>query len=442
MPWTAWTGLPRTSVRTSTESNATVHPHSGQEIAAKTCPVKALKDIRVVDFTKVLAGPLCTQYLGDLGADVIKVEPLEHGDDTRRWPPFRQDEGVIFLSTNRSKRSIALNLKSSEGARIRDRLIASADIVLESFGPGVAERLGLNFKSIQQSNPRAICCSFSGYGSSGPMRKGKGFDLILQAFSGMLSMTGEPGGSPSRSPFSPVDQTTGLHALAGILAALIQRQKTGKGQHIEASLFDTATALLAYPLQGYWLHGKEPEKPGSSHESLCPYQAFETADRPIILGIANDALWRAFCRVAGIEKLTDDPRFQTNANRVENRQETVSIVRGLLLEKGRDAWLETLNAAGIPCSPVHSLGEASAHPHTGQSGMVFEYTDTNTGSEPLKGVAYPLKFDGRRPAVERRPPRLGEHSREVLEELGFGPEEHDGFETSGVIHQPIGEHGS
>ena len=413
-------------------------PHGCPETTVETQPMKALAEIRVVDFTKVLAGPLCTQCLGELGADVIKVEPLEHGDDTRRWPPFREEEGVIFLSTNRSKRSIAVNLKTPDGARIRDRLIASADVVLESFGPGVAERLGLDFKSIQQCNPKAVCCSFSGYGSSGPMRKGKGFDLILQAFSGMLSMTGEPGGSPSRSPFSPVDQTTGLHALAGILAALIQRQKTGKGQHIEASLFDTATALLSYPLQGYWLHGREPEKPGSSHESLCPYQAFETADRPIILGIANDALWRAFCRLAGVEELIDEPRFQTNADRVEHRQDTCAIVQNLLLKKGRDTWLESLNAAGIPCSPVHSLGEASAHPHTAQSGMVFDYADTDTGGGPLKGVAYPLKFDGSRPAVERRPPQLGEHSQEVLEELGFASEEVDGFETAGVIRRPGG----
>jgi crotonobetainyl-CoA:carnitine CoA-transferase CaiB-like acyl-CoA transferase len=397
-------------------------------------PITALEGVRVLDFSKVLAGPLCAQYLGDMGADVVKVEPVDHGDDTRRWPPFRPDgAGTIFLSANRNKRSLALDLKSPAGRALCARLVARADVVIESFGPGVAERLGLGWDTVHALNPRTVLASISGYGSTGPMRTGKGYDLILQAFSGMLSITGERGGPAVRSPFSPVDQGTGLHALAGILAALLERARTGVGRHVEASLFDTSVGFLAYFLQGFWERGTEPEKPGSGHESLCPYEAFATADKPLILGVANDALWHRFCAVAECMPLRDDPRFATNAARVAHREETVGHVREIMRRRTRADWLDRLGDAGIPCSPVHSLGELSAHPHTRAVEMIFDYASMHGETSPLPGVAQPLRFDGVRPAARRRPPALGEHSRDVLSEIGCDDAEFARLVADGVV---------
>ena len=388
---------------------------------------KTLAGIRVLDFSKVLAGPLCAQYLGDMGADVVKVEPAVAGDDTRHYPPFRRSgddaDGTVYLSANRNKRSLAVDLKSEAGRAICHRLALTADVVLESFGPGVAERLGIDHTTLRALNPRLIHCSISGYGGVGPMKEGKGYDAVLQAFSGMISITGERGGDWVRSPFSPVDQATGMHALTGILAALLERAKTGKGLHVEANLFDTSVAFLGYILQGYWENGREPEKPGSAHDSLCPYEVFATRDKPMLLGVANDALWRKFCAVANAPALSADPRFASNALRVAHRGETVDAVKQMLLTRDRDDWVSALSAAGIPCSPVHTLGEMAVHPHTIASGMLQQYQHPAYGA--LTAVSQPLKFDGARSAIQRAPPLLGEHSREILMEAGYTPAELD-----------------
>lgn len=383
-----------------------------------------LQGLRVLDLSKVLAGPLCTQYLGDMGADVIKIEaPL--GDETRSWPPFRSAGetrvGAIFLSANRNKRSVAVDLASAAGREVVHKLAQQVDVVVSSFGPGVAAKLGVDAKTLRALNPRLICCDISGYGSIGPMHQGKGYDLILQAFCGMLAITGEREGPPVRSPFSPVDQATGLHALVGILAALRARDATGQGCTVEASLFDSATGFLSYFLQNYWERGTEPERPGSGHESLCPYQAFETADRPLILGVANDGLWQRFCKLAGLEHVRDDPRFATNAARVQHRAGTVALVAEALRQRGRAEWLQLLDSAGIPCAPLHSLGELSAHPHTAASGMVVEHEHPHLG--PLRTVPQPLRFDGERMPQRRPVPMLGEHTAEVLRELGFSADQ-------------------
>ena len=394
-----------------------------------------LTGIRVLDLSKVLAGPMCAQYLGDMGADVIKVEALNLGDDTRYMPPFReagQDRaGAIFLSANRNKRSLAIDMGSETGRAIIHRLAKDADIAISSFGPGVAAKLGVDAGTLRACNPRLICCEISGFGSVGPMRQGKGYDVILQAFTGMLSITGEPGGAPVRSPFAPVDQGTGLHALSGILAALYRRERTGMGCTIEASLFDTATGFLGAFLQNYWERGTEPEKAGSGHESLCPYQVFETADKPLILGVANDALWQKFCTLADLDHLRDDPRFRTNADRVRNRSETVALLAASLATKTRDVWLPALDAAGIPVSPVNTLGELSGHAHTTESGMKFDYQHPALG--PLHGIAQPLRFDGERTALRQYPPMHGEHSHDILRELGYGVDEIKSLVASGTL---------
>ena len=393
--------------------------------------VTPLSGLRVLDFTKVLAGPLCTQYLGDMGADVIKVESRDGGDDTRRWPPFAGADGTIFLSVNRNKRSIAIDLKSSAGRDIVQRLARDADVVIESFGPGVAARLQIDFETLRAQNSRLIYSSISGYGTVGPLREGKGYDVVLQAFSGMLSVTGEAGGPPVRSPYSPVDQGTGLHALIGILAALIERARSGQGMKVEASLFDTSLAFLGYFLQGFWQRGAEPMRVGSGHESLCPYQVFETANKPIILGVANDSLWRTFCKVAGEEGLATRPGFATNTERVQRREATVALVDNIMRKRTREQWLEELGAAGVPCSPVHNLAEMCSHPHTQASGMIMQYTQPARG--PLQGVAQPLRFNGQRQRLRKAPPQLGEHTREILAEVGFNAAEIEALIAAEVV---------
>ena len=384
-----------------------------------------LADIRVLDLSKILAGPLCTQYLADLGADVIKVEPAS-GDDTRVWPPFEDGVGTIFLAVNRNKRGIAIDLRKPEGLALCHRLARDADVVVESFGPGVAERLGIGFEALCAINPRLVYASISGYGTQGPMKGEKGYDLIAQAFTGMLALTGQPGGEAARSPFSPVDQATGYHAVIGIMAALMQRERTGAGIKMEVSLFDSAVGLLGYFLQSYWQRGVEPERPGSGHESLCPYQAFETADKPIILGVANDSLWQAFCRLAGEPALAKDPRFATGADRVANRATIVPLVANILRHRTRSEWLAQLAEHGIPSSPLNSLGELSRHPHTEASGMILH-------DDEFRAVAAPLRAGGRRLDLKRRPPRIGEHSREILAEAGFDTAAAEQLISDGVV---------
>ena len=402
-----------------------------------------LAGLKVLDLSKVLAGPLCAQFLGDMGADVIKVEPPDPGDETRHWPPFRRSAagagtstgtGTVFLSANRNKRSVAINLRRPAGRAVVHRLAAQSDVVIESFGPGVAAKLGVDAATLCALNPRLIHCSISGYGSVGPMREGKGYDVILQAFCGMLSLTGERGGPPVRSPFSPVDQATGMHALTGILAKLFERGRTGAGGTVEAALFDSATSFLAYFLQGYWERGTEPEKPGSGHESLCPYEAFATADQPLILGVANDGLWRAFCQVAGLEAEMNQPRFSTNAARVTHRAETVALVKQVLARQPRDHWLDVLGNRGIPCSPLHTLGELSDHPHTAASGMILHYDDPDLGA--LRGVAQPLRLDGQRTQLRHAPPALGGGTHDVLAEAGYTEQQIRELADAGAVAVP------
>lgn len=301
------------------------------------------------------------------------------------------------------------------------------------MGPYTVDHNRLAHDVAQKINPRAVYCSISGYGSQGPMREGKGYDLIAQAFTGMLSVTGEPEGPPVRSPFSPVDQGTGTNAAIGILAALLQRAQTGQGMRVEASLFDTAVGFLGYFLQGFWQRGTEPLRPGSGHESLCPYQVFEAKDRPLILGVANDNLWRSFCEVAGVPELASDPRFRSGADRVQNRKETVAIVAELMRQHTRDEWMVLLEARGIPCSPVHSLGELSAHPHTQASGMLLGYR-TSEGRE-LKAVATPLRLDGARLPLHSPPPALGQDTTAVLQDLGYTAEQIHDLLACGTVSQ-------
>ncbi|MDN3565767.1 CoA transferase [Paeniroseomonas aquatica] len=394
--------------------------------------MQPLTGLRVLDFSKVLAGPLCGQWLGDMGAEVVKIESPDGGDDTRGWPPFvGGQEGAVYLSANRNKRSLALDLKTAEGQAVAQRMAAQADVLIESYATGVAERLGIGAGPLRAASPRLIYCSISGFGRTGPLQGGLGYDVILQAFSGIMAMTGERGGGPVRSPFSPIDQSTGMNAYSGILAALLERHRTGQGCRLEVSLFETAAALLGYNAQIFWEKGAVPEKFGSGHESLCPYQAFEAVDGPVLIGIANDNLWRKFCTGLDRPDLAEDPRFRTNADRVARFAETVALVQAIVATRTAAAWVAFCGDIGIPCAAVNTLAEMLAHPHTAARGIVLDYEHPTLG--PLKTMAQPIQFDARPRRVGTPPPRLGEHSAEVLASYGYAPAEVAALRAAGVL---------
>lgn len=389
-----------------------------------TASNKPLTGIRVLDFSRILAGPLCTQYLADMGADVIKVEDTRTGDDTRAWPPFAGPGlGAVYMSVNRGKRSIALDLKTDGGREIAHLLTREADIAIESFGSGVAERLRIDEATLRAINPDLIYCSISGFGRSGPMKDAPGYDVILQAFCGVMALTGDEGGPYIRSPISPIDQTTGMHALSGILAALFARGRGGGGRRVDTNLFDTALGLQAYNLQSFWIRGSEPVRSGSSHEGLCPYQAFKAADGPIMIGVANDGLWRRFCEVAGLDHIRDDPRFATNPARVANRAETVALVQEAIARRPVAWWFEKLSAIRVPCAPINNLQGLMDEAQTAASGMVLELDKGPDGTQPLRGMAQPVTFDDMPRDAGLPPPGHGQHGREILAELGLGARE-------------------
>lgn len=391
----------------------------------------ALDGVRVLDLSAVLAGPLCTQYLADLGAEVIKVESPRGGDETRGWAPTRDGLSTAFLASNRNKKSVALDLKTAEGRAVVHRLAQRSDVVVESSSMGVSERLGTDDATLRALNPGLVYCSISGYGRTGPMAADRGYDMVLQAFTGMMALTGEPGGGPVRSAFSPIDQTTGLNAVIGILAGLLRHGRTGEGTSFEVSLFETAAGLLGYHLQKYWETGVLPARVGSGHESLCPYQAFATADLPLLLGVANDTTWRRFCAAAGLTELVDDPRFATNMDRVEHFEETVVLVQAALEREPRAAWLERLTPAGVPCSPLNTIEELSSGDHAAARGIILGYEHPVLGAQ--RAVGLPIQFDGAPRTIGGPPPSLGEHTAAVLAELGYDRREIEALRAAGVV---------
>ena len=394
-------------------------------------PMRPLAGRRVLDLSKVIAGPLCTQYLGDLGAEILKIETPEGGDDTRRWPPLHDETGAVFLSMNRAKRSIALDLKSQAGRDIIRKLAKSADIVVESFAPDVKTRLGVDYETLSSENPGLIYCSISGFGQTGPLRTALGYDNILQAFTGLMAMNGEKEGGPTRVPISPIDQVTGLNAAIGIQAALLNRFATGEGASLEVSLFETAVGMLGFTLQTYWEQGVVPQRIGSAHQSICPYQVFETADKPVLIGIANDRLWQRFCRANGREDLATDPRFRTNVDRVAHFAETVGIVQDIVRRHSCDHWVTSLNAVDVPCTPVNTIKDLLEHEHTAARGIILEYQDPALGA--MKAVGMPIMFNGVARSVGAAPPALGQHTEEMLLELGYSRAEIAALEQAGQI---------
>jgi crotonobetainyl-CoA:carnitine CoA-transferase CaiB-like acyl-CoA transferase len=377
-----------------------------------------LDDVRVVDLTNNVAGPFASLILADLGAKVMKIERPNGGDDTRTWgPPFWESHSAMFLAINRNKESVALDLKAPRGRDLLFELIASADVLLVNLTPAALRRLGLSYESARTVREDLIYCEISGYGPVGPLAELPAYDAMMQAFGGLMSLTGEPGGAPSRVPVSVLDQGSGMWAATSILAALRRRERTGAGAHIQTSLLQTALMWLPAQITGYLADGIVPGRNGSGIPGIVPYQAFPTSDGHILIAAGNDGLFRKLCDVLDRPDLVGDPRYSTNPARVRNRQELVEILSAALSSHPVAHWLPRLETLGVPASAIHTVAEVVDHPQVRALGAV------QPGKHPdipdFRFVSLPTMFDGQLPAMEKPPPLLGEHTAEVLAELGY-----------------------
>ena len=382
-----------------------------------------LEGVRVLDLTRALAGPYCTMMLGDLGADVIKVERPGRGDDSRGWgPPFAGEpygpypgESAYFIAVNRNKRSLTANLKSPEGQEVMRRLAGVSDVLVENFRAGVLDRMGLGYEEMHGLNPRLVYCSISGYGRTGPYAERPGYDVIIQAEGGMMSITGPEEGPPSRVGVPIVDITAGMFAATAVLAALRARDLTGEGQLVDVSLLDTQVALLANVASNYLVGGAEPRRLGNAHPNIAPYEAFPARDRWFALAAANERQWAVLCDVIGRPELKDDPRFATNGARVSNRPELVTVLNDVFAARDADEWLPDLREAGLPCGPINTVPDVFDHPQAQARDLALETEHPTAG--PVRLTGFPYKLSQTPAEVRQPPPLLGQHTEEVLTEL-------------------------
>jgi crotonobetainyl-CoA:carnitine CoA-transferase CaiB-like acyl-CoA transferase len=395
--------------------------------------MEPLAGIRVIDLTRILAGPYCTMALADAGADVIKVEEPQKGDDTRGWgPPFVEGESTYFLSVNRGKRSLTLNLKHEEARRILGRLVEDADVLVENFRPGTLDRLGFSYAEVRKRNRRLVYASVSGYGPDGPWGGKPGYDAIAQGEGGIMSITGVPEGPPTRVGASIADVTAGMTAFQGILLALIRRQTTGEGGQVDVSLLESLLAPLSYHASAYLLAGEVPGRLGNRHPSLAPYETFEAADGYVIVGVGNDSLWRTFCEAIDQKELAADPSFEKNAQRVRNYDALRSRLTPLLRARPVAEWLRRLEAAGIPCGRVRTVAEALDSEQVEARGLLLEVAHPTVGTG--RYIGSPIHLTGASRGSRRPPPLLGQHTQEVLaERLGMSAHEVENLRRQGVV---------
>jgi crotonobetainyl-CoA:carnitine CoA-transferase CaiB-like acyl-CoA transferase len=393
--------------------------------------MQPLDDLTVVDFTRALAGPYCTMMLGDLGARVLKVETPEGGDDTRGWgPPFLDGESAYFMSINRNKQSVTLNLKHRLGRDLALRLLEGSDVLVENFRPGTMDRLGLGYAAVREREPRIVYCSISGFGQTGPYRERPAYDLIVQGMGGIMGITGEPDGAPMRVGVAIADICAGMFAAYAILAALRARERTGRGQWIDASMLDGQVAWMTYMAANYFATGENPPRVGSAHLNLVPYQPFRTRDGFVNVAVGSEGLWHKFCDALELT-IADDPRFATNAARVAHRRELLEVIAPVFARRTTGEWAARLLDAGVPAGPIYRMNEVMTDPQVRHREMVVEVRHPRAGPVMVNGV--PVKLSETPGAVRTPPPVLGEHTEEVLRGLGLSRDDIASLRAEGVI---------
>jgi formyl-CoA transferase len=392
-----------------------------------------LKGYRVLDLSRILAGPFCTMILGDQGAEVIKVERPGTGDDTRTWgPPFAGGQSAYYLCCNRNKKSIVIDLKKPAGQELVRELARLSDVLVENFTPGLAKTFGLDYQTLNEANPRLVYASISAYGQDGPYRNRPGYDMVLSAVGGLMYITGEPDGPPCKVGVAITDVLTGVYASGAITSALLWRERSGRGQYLDISLLDSQVSGLANIASNYLVAGKEAKRWGTAHESIIPYQVFQTADRPIAIAVANQKLWVNFCKLLGKEDWLNDPRFESNPKRVENRETLLPLLNELFAQKTCDRWMELLVAAAIPCGPVNDMQHLFADPQVKHRQMIAEVPHPTIGTLRLTGI--PIKYSETPGRIRLHPPMLGEHTDEVLAEvLGYSSDQTEALKAQSVI---------
>ncbi|MCM3726297.1 CoA transferase [Neobacillus cucumis] len=394
--------------------------------------VGPLEGIKVLELSRTLAGPFCSMQLADMGAEVIKVEQPGIGDETRSYiPPEINGESTYFMSLNKNKKGITLNLKTEEGQRIVKQLVKDSDVLIENFRNGTMEKFGLGYDVLKEINPRLVYCAVSGFGRTGPMKDEPAYDLLMQGFGGLMSVTGEEGRAPVKVGYSIVDLATGLYASLGVVLALLARERSGKGQYVESSLLETSVSLTNYLGQGVLATGKVPRRLGSSHPNLVPYQVFETKDGYVIIAVPNDWLWRKMCVALELDHLKDHPKFAVNVNRVANREELVAILTEYTKSKESSEIIERLKKAGIPSGPINDIAQLLEHPQVQYREMIQEVEHPTIGT--LKMLGIPLKLSDTPGSVRKAPPLLGENTDDVLTALGYSPGDIADFKEKGII---------